>query len=152
MQNINKLSCKLLKPKTNNGDTIIEVMIAIVIVSVVFGAAFSLASRSTKNSISSRERVEALKLVEGQIEILKTKRGDSTFDNTYRLNGVAPGFCFDTSGAKTISIPTCTVGDVKYVLNITYVTPGTGSPFFHFQATWPSLTGTTNITSIDYRP
>lgn len=130
------------------GDTIIEVMIAVVIVALVFGAAFSLANRSTKNSIGSRERVEALKLVEGQIETLKTKRGDPSFATTYQTSG----YCFDASGVKTTSVLACKVRTL-YQMSINYTsTPPTGLPYFTVKATWDSLTGTTNVASIDYRP
>jgi Tfp pilus assembly protein PilV len=53
------------------GDTIVEVLLAITVVSAVLGAAFVSANKSLNASRQSQERGEALKLVEGQLERLK---------------------------------------------------------------------------------
>lgn len=68
----------------NRGDTIVEVLISIAIVSVVLTGAFVSARRSLATSQRSQERGEATKLVEDQMERLKsvaysTNEGEGIF-------------------------------------------------------------------------
>lgn len=56
------------------GDTIVEVLLAIAIVSVVLGGAYASATRSTQGLRQSQERGEALKILEAQLEQLKNMR------------------------------------------------------------------------------
>lgn len=53
------------------GDTIVEVLIAMLVVATVLGGAYASAGHSLNNSRQSQERGEALKLVEGQVEKLR---------------------------------------------------------------------------------
>jgi type II secretory pathway pseudopilin PulG len=55
------------------GDTIVEVLIAISIASLVLGGAFAVTSRTLKNARQAQEHSEALKLLEGQLEQLKAQ-------------------------------------------------------------------------------
>ncbi len=57
---------------TNRGDTIIEVLIAILIISVLLGTAYSTVSHSANNARQSQERSVAIGLMESQTERLKT--------------------------------------------------------------------------------
>ena len=54
-----------------SGDTIVEVLLAIAIVSAVLGAAYVSVDRSLRGSRQAQERGEAMKLLEGQVERLK---------------------------------------------------------------------------------
>ncbi|MDZ7786537.1 MAG: hypothetical protein U5L95_05515 [Candidatus Saccharibacteria bacterium] len=58
--------------KSVKGDTIVEVLMAIVVVSSTLGAAFATMDRGTAGTRASQERAEALKHVETQVEMLKT--------------------------------------------------------------------------------
>ncbi len=58
--------------RNSAGDTIVEVMIAIAVVSALMASAFVVVSRTTQNVRQTEEHGEALKLLEGQIEQLKT--------------------------------------------------------------------------------
>jgi len=53
------------------GDTLVEVLISATVISLAIGGAYSVANRSLKTARQSQERVEATKIVEGQIEQLK---------------------------------------------------------------------------------
>jgi Tfp pilus assembly protein PilV len=53
------------------GDTIVEVLVAIVIVATILGGAYVTASHSLLNVRESQERGEALNLAEGQVEALR---------------------------------------------------------------------------------
>ncbi len=62
------------------GDTIVEVLIAMAVVSMVLGGAYASVNRSTIQTRTAQERGEALQLLQGQVERLKGAVG--TFDNT----------------------------------------------------------------------
>jgi len=61
-----KISCL-----RQRGDTIVEVLIAIAVISLVLGGAYVTTNRSLRATRSAQERGNALKLVESQIEQLK---------------------------------------------------------------------------------
>lgn len=76
------------------GDTIVEVLIAIIVLSTVLVTAYALATRSLKENQQAQEHSQALKIAEGQLEALKAYN-----DNTGgQVNGANGGFCFDSTG------------------------------------------------------
>jgi len=64
-----------LKHLNNMGDTIVEVLVCIAVVSAVLGGAFVTTRSSQVGVRNSQEHAEALKLIESQLEQL---RGDTT--------------------------------------------------------------------------
>ncbi len=147
----------MTKQNTMRGDTIVEVLIAMTIIAFVLGASFSLSGRSTKNTIEARERSEALKLVEGQIEILKSKRTTDPTLGSYQTGS----FCFQTAAPQSkfpsTDTANCTVSGPGYRLSIVYTaiahSSGTPDPgYYTFSAVWDSLKGGQNNASLDYRP
>lgn len=84
-----------IKPLRERGDTIVEVLIAIGVLSLILGGAYVMTSRSIQGARTAQERVEALKLVESQLEQIKNYAAtdpDAIF-------GVAGDFCINGSGA-----------------------------------------------------
>ena len=61
--------------RTQAGDTIVEVLIAVAVVSSVLVGAFSIANRSSTQIRASQERSEALKIASSAIEVLKANAG-----------------------------------------------------------------------------
>ena len=158
----------LTKPRSTRGDTIVEVLISVTIISFVLGAAYLLTSHSLQAGLAAREHSEALNYVQGQIERLKiAKETDPNFNATYRLSTPPnPAFCLfvDPSGAtKTVSKvaaadPRCAVDSAtpvggRYHLSTTYSKPTDVNPkTFKFSATWERVgTGTTERVDIYYR-
>jgi type II secretory pathway pseudopilin PulG len=81
---------KLLKQR---GDTLVEVLLALAIISVTLGSSYALANKSQQAGRYAQERTEAQKIAETQLEKLKTLAPDSTkniFDAT-------KAFCLDTT-------------------------------------------------------
>lgn len=64
-----------MKRLNNIGDTIVEVLIAVMIVGVTIGGAYGVANRSLKSARQAQERGEALKIAEGQLEVIKGLAG-----------------------------------------------------------------------------
>lgn len=81
-----------------SGDTIVEVLLAIVVVSTILVGSFVSAQRSLRATRQSQERGEALKVAEAQIEQLRKaglNRQASLFDTT-----ASNEFCVDNSGNR----------------------------------------------------
>jgi len=115
------------------GDTIIEVLIAIAIVSLVLTTAYAITNKNTRAIQDNQERLQAQHLVESQIELLRTKASSLALPNT----------CFDASGTPARG-SACVHNGVAgsgatYTLSITGPDPVTTA--YAVKATWASLTG-----------
>lgn len=144
----------------HRGDTIVEVLLAITIAAFAIGISYATAERSLRQSITARERSEALNIIENQISDLSIIRNNFpsmlpsfSFPNT--------NFCIDDSASNPASwtrTASCSIAKpgvgVTYNINITTTPSATlSSPTnFLFTATWPPEIGTqTNSASIAYR-
>lgn len=61
----------LSRLKSQRGDTIVEVMIALGVLTMVIVSGYSISTRSINGIRASQERSEALKIAESQIELLR---------------------------------------------------------------------------------
>jgi prepilin-type N-terminal cleavage/methylation domain-containing protein len=115
------------------GDTIVEVMIAIAIVSLVLVTAYGVTNRNTLSIQATQEREQAQHLVEAQIEALRTAGGITT-----------SGECFDgtTESATCDNFSPAGTG-VTYTVKITgpaglnHASPST----YMIAINWSTLTG-----------
>lgn len=81
------------------GDTLVEVMVAIVIVATVIGGAYVVSNRSLQSTRSAQERSSALKLGEAQLEQLKNQ---VTADSTKIFGAAVPtNFCLASDATGT---------------------------------------------------
>ena len=106
---------KYLKRLGSRGDTIVEVLLAIAVVSAVLSGAFVSANHSFNNTRQSQERGEANEQVEGQVERLKQAvKNDPTF---FTAGGT---YCLDDALARrAITDAVCKVGSGgRYQLSI----------------------------------
>lgn len=139
----------------SRGDTIIEVLIAIAIVSLTLGSAYAVTNRTLRNARQAQEHTEALKLLEGQLEQLKAAAkvsGSTVFSG-------AAIFCMDSNGTMVpiggSSLPAssypaaCSVGTVPggYHLGI----ERGSNNVFTAQANWDGPTGSVENVSLIYR-
>lgn len=98
----------LLRRKSERGDTIIEVLLAIAVVSSVLGIAYSIMNRNILTLRDNQERTQAAKLAEGQIERLKhvwnTDQASiiSQGANAFCINGTT---VTDLAGASPTATP-----------------------------------------------
>ncbi|MBP7766916.1 hypothetical protein KA068_00115 [Candidatus Saccharibacteria bacterium] len=98
-----------MKALNIKGDTIVEVLIAITVMSSILGGAFVSARRSTNATRASQERVEALAVAQGQLERART----------------APGTlpeCYDPDGNERSNPDDCKVNGL-YVPQIDIASP-----------------------------
>ena len=87
------------------GDTIVEVLIAIAVVSMVLGGAYATTNQSLQASRSAQEQGVALKLVESQLEQLKALAATSG-----GLASAPASFCILTTSGTTVPVSTSGAG------------------------------------------
>ena len=94
---------------SEQGDTIVEVLIAIVVITMILGGAFVMTNRSLQGTRDAQERVNATKLVEGQIEQIKNL---AATNGSALFGASAPGtYCITGTGGVVASTDAaCTVG------------------------------------------
>ena len=88
------------------GDTIVEVLIAIAVVSMVLGGAYATTNRSLQASRSAQEQGVAIKLVESQLEQLK-----ALADTPGGLSTAPSSFCVLASGGAPRPVSTAGAGN-----------------------------------------
>lgn len=135
------------------GDTIVEVMISLIVISSILTSAFIVSRTSSRGIQGSQEHSAASQLLQGQIEMLRS----------YAMTGTPPPtlpigtFCMKAlaSGALQAATSGCTVpsGDYVYTLSIQLETAATVNqgPTYNFKIQWPALGGGTNQESMVYR-
>ncbi|HSX53221.1 MAG TPA: prepilin-type N-terminal cleavage/methylation domain-containing protein [Patescibacteria group bacterium] len=91
---------------SQTGDTIIEVLITMAILGLVLAGAYAATSHSLNTIYGAQQRIEALKLVEGQIErldVLSNNATQATMGSTSSIFGAIKIFCLDSSSNVTIA-------------------------------------------------
>jgi type II secretory pathway pseudopilin PulG len=94
--------------KNQFGDTIVEVMIAIVVLGAALGGAFAISNRSTRTTQANHERYQAQVLANSQAERLKSNYNTFIQANT-RSSYVAGSTCLNASNNWEADIVNCTI-------------------------------------------
>jgi prepilin-type N-terminal cleavage/methylation domain-containing protein len=145
---------KRLLKLAQRGDTIVEVLVAIAVISLVMGGAFVMTNRSLQDSRSAQERVNATKLTESQIELLKnlvatnpTAVFGASVPASYCLTG-ASAVVASTNVACTVDVSgAATIGQPAFHLSISR-----SGNTFTFLNSWISFRGNvTNNVVMKYR-
>lgn len=130
------------------GDTIVEVLIAIVIISTILTGAFAVSQHSVKAVRDSQEHAEVAQLLQGQIEMLRSAAEKSSPD----VFSAPAVFCLTTDSSNNIAIvpitsgvsnyagypPQCKLENNLYNINIQY---NSSANTFTATANWDSITG-----------
>jgi len=94
--------------RSQKGDTIIEVLLAITVAAFALGTSYSIANKSLQRSISARERNEATNIIQSQIAALKQREQNmdtQTFKNNFEVTSTVPSsfkhFCLDESSTDS---------------------------------------------------
>lgn len=145
--------------RRQRGDTLVEVLICIGVVGAVLAGAFVVTNRSQLGVRDSQERAEAAKVVEGQLELLrsnaKLQKGTVFHPKT------TGAFCMDRTTALPIQSQAvdrpnakCSVDSLgnesteanAYSVTITHQETNSGTSnagqLFKIQVSWNSVTGT----------
>jgi type II secretory pathway pseudopilin PulG len=138
------MQLKRLKSLTERGDTIVEVLICIAVISLILAGAFVLTNHSLQGTRAAQERLNGIKLVESQLEQIKNLAGSNA---SAIFGGTVPAsFCVNSSSqVKASSDASCSqVGPDG--------TPATKQPLFSVSVSrsgntftvksiWDSVTG-----------
>jgi prepilin-type N-terminal cleavage/methylation domain-containing protein len=132
--------------KNQSGDTIVEVLIAIVVVSMVLVAAYVTTTRSVNGIQDTEEHSEALQLAQTQLEFLHNATALPASNECFSNSGTI------TSGTNCLvnSSGTPTSGQPQFKINITQENLYT----YLVAVTWASISegGVTNNVSLYYQP
>ncbi len=142
----------------DRGDTIVEVLFAIVVIGIVLAGSYAVVTRSLRAEEDSQEHSYALGLIQSQIEELRAyvAANPSTvpvFNSQTGLTGcmttsssVTPAIispAFNPPGSTSQSCIVQGISNMKadYTLNIAVSTNNTSGnlPIYQVSATWPSL-------------
>lgn len=139
------------------GDTIVEVIIAVMVVATLLGGAFIVTNRSTQAVRDSQEHAEALQALQGQVELLRSAAKSQKLPPS-----LATPFCFDSSvtaqTGSNMSLCTGAGGPAGYAFSIVCSPVSAGCPAssgktttFDLKATWSSLSGATDNVFLSYK-
>ena len=122
----------------SRGDTIVEVMIALSLLSFALTTSYSTVNRSMQSARNSQEHSEALQYLNSQVELARADAADTALYNPIG------SFCMDATAKRILSSDAaCTVGiEGFYKLSITYdARPSNGhdQDIFTFKVTWPGI-------------
>ena len=126
-------------PSNQKGDTIVEVLIAIAIVSLVLGGAFVSTRRSSTAVRTAQERGEALKFAEKQVELLKVAGATGNPP----LAEATPPFCMTATATPASADPLC--AQSFYHASIISM-----ANTYTVTVQWDGLNGATNNLELDY--
>ena len=130
--------------RSNNqlGDTIVEVLIVIAVISLVMAGAYVTTNRSLLATRAAQERGNALKLAETQIEEIKGLAAT----NPTALFGTTAPFCISKATSQPVAATdaACTVGlsgdpttiDPKFTISITRT-----NNYFVLTENWTNVSG-----------
>ncbi len=96
---------KSLNSMNSFGDTIVEVLIAITVMSSILGGAFVSARRSTNTTRSAQERIEALAIAQGQLERARTT---NVLPKCYKADGLPEPNTIDNCKISNLYTPEIT--------------------------------------------
>lgn len=137
--------------QNQKGDTIIEVVIAIVIVSIVLVGAYTSATGSLNLITEAQQHMKALGLAQNQVEDLRAK-STSLSSSEY---SVGSKFCFNSLNIAVPYVgatpPACTQGIYTSEIISQGNNYGTGNYQFQVYVTYPSITGATGNVGLLYR-
>lgn len=113
-------------PRSERGDTIIEVLIATGIVSLVLTSAYALTNRNIQATQEVQEQAYAQKLVEQQVELLRASATKPASDGCFNASGVSVtgAACKVTNGGASYTLLVHPISAVQYSARATWETLG----------------------------
>ena len=150
---------KKLRQNTR-GDTIVEVLISLAILTMVLGGAYYTANQSFRNDRDAQEHSEALTIAQTQVESLRILiLGNKTLSgNPCIVNGNSSSSCQVASNdTSSFNIKCPTSAPYCYTVNITdegSVKVGSISTLlttYKVNVSWPALSGGKDQVSLYYR-
>jgi Tfp pilus assembly protein PilV len=101
------LNFSRLRSLTERGDTVVEVLISIAVVSLILGGAFVTSNRNLQSTRDAEERSNALKITEAQVEQIRYKASNDP--NVIFGPSTPASFCISGTAALDSSHAFCSV-------------------------------------------
>lgn len=141
-----------LRASNQRGDTIVEVLISIAVVSMILGGAYVTTNNSLQGTRAAQERSDALKVVEGQLEAIKSLAvsnpnslfGSATTGNFCVANGAVVSS--NNAGCRLNAKAVPTTAQPMFTIAVTR----TGNTFV-IRNTWYTLKGKQDSIQMTYR-
>jgi|GEM_PF-2078650 len=145
---------RLVRPvRCGRGDTIVEVMICLVVLSMVMATVYAIGGRSSRAGVEARQRTEALSLAQSQVELLiNAKNSDPAFAASYQVD---QSYCIKSDGTKDSAAQANTdklchsYDGTGYNVGITYASKASLAGVFTVTAQWPSADSPGGIASLN---
>lgn len=135
------------KRSTQAGDTIVEVMVSILIVATILTGAFALSRTSSHNVRSAEERTQALNLLQGQIELLRSAASDPGIDHS----GFNMPFCMVGTTITPATSASCTQTFYTFKITKGATDPVSDGVTFTAAGTWNGTDGQIKRLQLQYR-
>lgn len=140
--------------KLQRGDTIVEVLIAMALVSVVLSGAYAVTTQDLRTTQDANERSQALALVQQQVELIRAK---TTSTGSFVLaNQCLDGGLVAQSSAVSATPNPCNISPsnaanctASFCYNLDV---DSSSGIFAVTATWPNQHGTSSTVNMSYKP
>jgi Tfp pilus assembly protein PilV len=153
------------KHRKEAGDTIVEVLIAVTVISMVLTGAFLVAQKSTLAVRDSQEHAEMSQILQGQIELVRSLALAETDPNGRIFDTTPKYFCIDTDSSSPtfrtrVDSTVTAVTDVanyntkcKAIQNFydLAVSFDTATHVFTFYGSWDGVKGGRNTEQMSYR-
>ena len=141
-----------LRALNQRGDTIVEVLISIAVVSLILGGAYVTTNNSLQGTRAAQERSDAVKVVESQLEAVKSMAvgnptalfGAATTGTFCVVNGAPVGVA--NAGCKVNAKGIATSTQPVFSISITRT-----NNTFVITNTWNTLKGTQDRIQMTYR-
>jgi type II secretory pathway pseudopilin PulG len=138
---------KKLKMANFRGDTIVEVMVVLVVLSMAIAICYSTANSSTLEIRQAEENAEAVNYAQSQVEALRTLASPYNSQDLFTLaaNGDLSQFCISQTSPYTVeygssyNASNCTVG--LYSIKIVYSNIASQQDTFLTTVTWSDVEG-----------
>lgn len=147
----------------HSGDTIVEVLLSLVVISMVLAGAYSITSFSLQTEVNSQHRSQATQIAQSQLEILKNQATDIYQVPTYITNvGVNPTdtFCMVGNNLKVYPAYKCSFNSdgtantssstTGFTVRITNISSA-ASPWSNVSVnvTWNSTSGSSTLQQLN---
>jgi type II secretory pathway pseudopilin PulG len=141
------------------GDTIVEVIIAVAVISAILAGAFALTNRSSRAVRDAEEHAQALQLLQGQVELLRYAASKTSL----LPSDLSTPFCLSTSAyyqpassntqCKLNSSNISGQSDSIYSVSIvkSALASGGATTTFDLTASWPALGSGLDTVYLSYK-
>jgi prepilin-type N-terminal cleavage/methylation domain-containing protein len=156
------MSLKQFLHRNQAGDTIVEVMVVLAVLSLALGISYATADRSLLDSRQANQNSQATALLQSQIENLRTLAPNPSTDASGYIFNAGQDFCIDSSGdvaPTTSALPSSSCAfdvfgnSIPTQILIDYQqTAGVTGGTFNLYASWPNIDGQGSDTvTLSYR-